>query len=241
MTSIKHVGVLLLLLFPYFLSAQDSTVIRDFETWNGLSLDKSFIDNRLDFQLTQEFRFSDNSTYLNNFFTELQTDFEIFDGLKFGGGYRFIRNRKNSGTVSENRFYTYLAYKHSIERFSLSYRFQFQNQKEIADIADAVSKFRLKMKIDYNVKGWKFDPYFSAEAFYANETNRIEYVEGIEEVNSVSGFEKMRYTLGTDYKFNKTFSVGAYLRMESEFKSYPLFYNTPAKYYILGINLGIKL
>lgn len=236
------------LLFTFFLSycfsqaySQDSTVVRDFETWNGITLSKSFLDKKLDLKLTEEFRFSDNSLSLNNFFTEFQAEYEFIKNFEFGLGYRFIRDQKKNGSVSENRFYTNLNYKHSFDRFTLYYRFQFQNQKEMSDAADAVNKMRLRFKVKYNIKNWKFDPYFGAESFYSMETNRIEYITGIYEVNKVSGFEKMRYTIGTDYEFNKHFALGAFYRLESEMASYPMFYGSPGRYHIVGVNLGIKL
>ncbi len=233
------------LLFYYSAHAQDSTVVSDFEAWGGLSLEKSFLEKKLDFKLTQEFRFDENSTHLNQFFTELEGKYELFDGFDLGLGYRFIRNRKNSGAVNEQRLFATLRYKHKIDRLSLSYRFMFQNHDEIGlsrDNGDDITrKYRLRVKATYNIKNWKLDPYFSIEGFFTQENNGINYVESITERETFSGFEKIRFTLGTKYKINKRMQLGAFYRVEREMQSYPGVYNSPGTFYIGGLNLTFKL
>ena len=232
-------------LFSFSVAAQDSTVVSDFEIWGGLSLEKSFLEKKLDFKLTQEFRFDENSTHLDRFFTELEGRYEIFKGFNLGLGYRFIRNRKNSGGVNEQRIFAKMSYKHKMDRLSLSYRFMFQNHDEIGlsrdDGDDITKKYRLRIKATYNIKNWKLDPYLSVEGFFAQEHNGINYVETITETEKISGFEKIRFTLGTKYKISKLLQLGAFYRVEQEMKSYPGAYNSPATYYIGGLNLTFKL
>jgi Protein of unknown function (DUF2490) len=246
MTKIKFgIAAAFLILSPLISFAQDSTVVSDFEMWAGVSVKKSFLEKKLDLALTQEFRFDDNSTHLNQFFTELKAEYEFIDGLSFGLGYRFIRNNKNSGYTNEQRIIADLSYKHKLDRLSLSYRFRFQNHDEIglshSDGDDITKKYRLRVKAEYNISNWKLDPYLSIEGFFAQEKMGINYVETITETRKVSGFEKIRFTFGTKYKINKLISIGAFYRIEQEIKSYPNVYNTPATYYIGGLNLSFKL
>lgn len=234
----------LFLLMSSAMFAQDSVLVRDLETWSGVTLKKSFLDKKLDFALTQEFRFSDNSTYLNNYFTELTAGYEIFKGFEVGLGYRFIRNhRGDNGYRNENRFNTDISYKHKIDRFTLDYRLRYQYRSilKAEDDEDPIQKYRFRLKLKYNIKNWKLDPYISSEVFYAKEVDRVNYVPTITEVNNISGFQKMRFTIGTDFKINKTFEVGGFYRIERDFKTYPLVYYTPGTYHIIGLNLNIKL
>ena len=228
------------------LQAQDSTVVRDFEMWTGVTVEKSFLEKKLALGLTQEFRFDDNSTHLDQYFTELEVKYKWENGISAGGAYRFIRNNQNSGYANENRFNLDFGYKYNFDRLELSGRLRYQNKNEIGVTRDEgdypVSKYRLKLKAEYNIKKWKLDPYFSAEVFYAQTTNRINYIESIlEPEEKVAGFEKLRFTLGTSYKINDLMTVGGFYRIERELKTYPLFYNTPATYFIGGLNLTFKL
>lgn len=239
--------VLILLIFKCNSSnAQDSTVVQDFEMWTGVTVKKSFLDKKLQLGLTQEFRLNDNSTRMNNFFTELEGKYKIYKGLSVGAAYRFIRNNTKSGYINENRFNLDLGYKYKFDRLSLAARFRYQNKNELGVSKDEgdfpISKFRFRLKGEYNIKNWKLDPYLSAEVFFAQQTYRINYIESIIEPTQVSsGLEKLRFTIGTSYKINKLISIGGFYRVEQELKSYPLFYNTPGRYFIGGLNLTFKL
>lgn len=239
---------LLILLFLTSLTtvfAQDSVLVRDFETWSGVTLKKSFLEKKLDLQLTQEFRLNSNSTHMNNYFTEVGAGYEILKGFEFGMNYRFIRNNTKNGYKNEQRWNADLSYKHDISRLTLGYRFRYQHKDEIGlskdEGDDPISKYRFRLKAEYNIKNWKLDPYISSEIFYANQVTRVNYVPSITETNNISGFEKIRFTLGTSYKFNKNFTLNGFYRLEREFKTYPTVYYTPATYHIVGLNLEIKL
>lgn len=222
--------------------AQNTTVVQDFELWTGVQLQKSLLENKLSLGLTQEFRFDDNSTSINNYFTEFEAGYELFKDFRLDAGYRFIRNNKNSGYSNKGRFFMDANYKTKLDRLKIGYRLRYQNHTFIGDPdSDATNKYRLRLKFDYNIKNWKFDPYFSAEGFYAQTTNRINYIPTITEVEKVAGFQKLRLTVGTQYKFNKTISLGGFYRYEREFGSYPLNYNTPRNFFIAGLNLKFDL
>ncbi len=106
-------------------------MVSDFELWTGLKVEKSFLEKKLDLALTQEFRFKDNATSINNYFTEFGGSYEIFHGFNLGLGYRFIRNKTKKGYENHGRVYADVSYKHKIDRFTLAYRFRYQNQNEI--------------------------------------------------------------------------------------------------------------
>lgn len=223
--------------------AQDSTVVQDFELWTGVQLQKSFLDKKLDLGLTQEFRFHDNATSINNFFTEVELGYELFKNFRLDAGYRFIRNNRSSGYRSEGRVFFDVNYKHKLDRLKLAYRFRYQNQSALGDVTDddVYNKFRLRLRADYNIPNWKFDPYIKVEGFFTQTTNSINYIESITETERVAGFEKIRFTLGTSYDITKKIGVGAFYRYERELGSYPLYYNTPRNYFIVGLNVKFEL
>lgn len=224
---------------------QDSTVVQDYETWSGLTLRKSFLEKKLNLALTQEFRFDDNSTHLDQYFTELGIEYKLRKGLSLGFGYRFIRNNKNSGYHNEQRIFADLEYAHKLDRFRLSYRFRFQNHDELGvskdEGDDITQKYRLRIKVGYNIRNFKLTPYVSAEGFLANENRGLNYIETITKRVKYTGLEKLRYTVGLDYPIRKFFEIGAYYRIEQGLKSYPASCNTPTLFYIGGLNLTFKL
>lgn len=236
-------GALLSLLYTPAM-AQDSTTVQDFELWTGVNLKKSFLDNKMRLGVSQEFRFEDNATSINNFFTEAELGYKFFKGFRVDVGYRFVRNNRNSGYRSEGRFFSDVNYKHKMDRLKFGYRFRFQNQNVLGADAiddDVINKYRFRFKAEYNIPNWKFDPYFSGELFFSQTTNRINYVPTITEEERVSGFEKYRLTVGTSYDVMKKINVGAFYRYEREVGSFPLYYNTPRQYFIAGLNVNFDL
>jgi long-subunit fatty acid transport protein len=234
-----------LLFLSSAVQAQDSTTVRDFELWTGVSVKKSFLENKLSAELTQEFRLDDDASHMDIYFTELGMKYKFENGISLGAAYRYMRNNTNSGYLNERRFHFDLGYKYKIERFDLSARFRYSNRSEIGlsteDGDYPINKYRFRLKAEYNIRNWKLDPYFAIETFYATTTNSYNYIESITETEEVAGFQKMRYTLGTSYKITDFMSLGAFYRIEKEFETYRLNYNTPATYYIGGINLNFKL
>ena len=92
------VRALIFLAITSFSFAQDSTTVSDYESWVNASVEKSFLKKKLKLGLTQEFRLDDNSTRLDNFFTELEGSYSFYKGFSVGLAYRYIRNQKNSGS-----------------------------------------------------------------------------------------------------------------------------------------------
>lgn len=243
--SMKHLILLVSLTFSVVTFSQDSVLVRDFETWSGVTLKKSFLEKKLNLQLTQEFRLNSNSTHMNNYFTEIAAGYEIFKGFEAGLGYRFIRNNTKNGYKNEQRLNADISYKHKLDRLELSYRFRYQNRNEIGvsrdEGDDPINKYRFRLKAEYNIKNWKLDPYVSSEIFYSQEVSRVNYVPSITEVENISAFQKLRFTVGTSYKLNDRFELNGFYRLERDFKTYPPVYYTPATYHIIGLNLEIKL
>ncbi len=224
---------------------QDSSLVRDLETWTKIGFEKKSENKKFCFSLSQAFRFDDNSTSLDQFFTELGVGYKIWDDLKFDVGYRLIRDGSVSkGFDKEHRFQTDLSYKHKLNRLRLGYRLRYTNRNlrglTVAEGDYNQHKYRLRMKAEYNIKGWKLDPYFSAELFYAKGYESVVFNEGVVVGYSTNALQKYRLTLGTDYKTGKVGSLGGFYRIERQFASFPRAYNAKT-WYIIGLNYQFKL
>lgn len=234
---------ILLSISLFTLKAQDTITVSDLETWTSLSIEKKFLNKKLNLNLTQEFRFDKNSSHLNVFFTEGLIDYKIINNLRLGFGYRFIRdNNDEDGFINKQRFNIDLGYNYKINRLKLSSRLRYQNKSEIrlsnAEDDYPINKYRFRIKGSYNINNWKFDPCLSSEIFYAKEICEDYYID---EIIKRTGFQKIRLTLGTSYKIKKLGSLKLFYRIEQEFKNYSNVYNIPATYHILGLNFKISL
>jgi len=208
--------IFILTCFVSFISySQEGTTIvtQDLETWSKLGLKIKPVD-WLGIRVNQGFRFNRNSTQLDQMFTELNFKFKASKHLKFGTGFRYISDRGGNGLFDNDfRFNVDALFNHDINKFSFQYRLRYQNRNEIG-LTTAEGDYyknylRLKMGLTYNIKGWKFDPVFSTEIF-----RNMTKVTG--------GFDKLRLTLGTNYKFKNYGKMGVYGRLERELGvSYP--------------------
>ncbi|SDR80994.1 Protein of unknown function [Polaribacter sp. KT25b] len=183
----------------------------DWASWSTIGVEYK-LNKKWSFGLEEQFRLKENFSETDNFFTQLNADYQLFNNFKLGAGIRYIRENDNTGNIQgyedHFRFQFDAAYKHKINNFNLGYRLRYQNKNELgvsADEGDYVNQnIRFKTSVEYNFNNWSLDPKFSAEIF-----NRFQ--EGEE-----NGFNKYRLTLGTDYKIKNIGKVGLFYRFEKE-------------------------
>ncbi len=203
----KWVMSLLMLAMIGTASAQDGEyyTVRDFEVWSAAKL-KYKMNKDWSMGLEQQFRFKDNASTIDQYFTEFELKKGFGQHFSAAYGARFIRNNDTEGGKQgyENffRWNADLGFKHDINRLTLKYRIRYQakNELSIEDEKDRTIRFMAEVK--YNIKNWKLDPQFSSEIFnnFSND----------------EGFNKLRFTLETDYKIKNIGELGVFYRMEHE-------------------------
>lgn len=203
----------LLFLYSYSLYGQDeydTVVVSDLETWHNVQFEYRF-NKKFKIGISEHIRLEENSLKLDRFFTELELKYKILKGLEVNGAYRFITEQKKSGLSNGQRWNIDGIYSYKFNRLKLSSRIRYQSKIEFPkDENDKENKLRLKLKLDYNFKSWKLDPYLSNELF--RSTN-----------NEISNkWETYRLTIGTKYKINKHHYIGAFYGFETELnETYP--------------------
>ena len=218
-TLFRIIGVLVAITVVSTVSlAQDGQYIevRDFETWTSAKV-KLKPSKKLTFGLQGQFRLDNNSTELKGFFTELTGGYKLFKGMEIGLGLRYLNKNDNEGASQGNehyfRYHFDASYKHKVARFSIKYRFRYQNRNEIglssAEGDVNVQYFRLKTGVTYNIKNWKLDPVLSGEIFSKYEKDGYS-----------NGFSDYRITIGTNYKIKKYGKIGMFYRLENEISSF---------------------
>ncbi len=184
---------------------------KDWASWNTIGIEYK-LNDKWSFGLEEQFRLKENFTAVDNFFTQLSADYEIFKNFEIGVGLRYIRENDNKGNIQgyedHFRFQFDAKYKYKIKHFKIGFRLRYQNKNELGisyDEGDFPNQnIRFKTSVAYNFKDWSLDPKFSAEIF-----NRFQ--EGKE-----NGFNKYRLTLGTDYKIKNFGKIGVFYRYEKD-------------------------
>ena len=210
-----------------FAAAQsgDSDAVRDFQTWSSLRLGYK-VNKRLTLSLNQQLRLKDNSSTVDEYFTQLKAKYDFKNGIYFAGGLRFIRENDDQGKVTgyENhlRWQTDFGYEHNVERLELDYRLRYQQKNELGVTeTNSNNTARVRIQATYNIKKWKFDPMFSSELFRD--------LEG-------QSFRKLRVTLGSEYDSKKAGTVSAFYRLERELQG-----SSPMTIHIAGIEYQFNI
>lgn len=199
---------LMIMLFAIYTNyAQEDT---DFESWSSITLEYK-PNKKLTFALEGELRLKNNLSEIDQYFTHLNIDYELFKNFELGVGLRYIRNNDIRGKIQgyENhfRFNLDLSYKHKIGAISFKHRIRYQNKNELGISSSegdyANQHIRFKSTLTFKIKNWRLDPVFSAEIF-----NHFEKGEE-------NGFDKYRLAIGTNYKLKKLGKIGLFYRVES--------------------------
>jgi hypothetical protein len=185
--------------------------------WNSIGVKYSPI-KKLKIGLEQHLRLKENASVTDEYFTELSLEYKLLKDLEIGVGVRFIKENDNVGKKQgyEKHFrYNFdVSFKHDIKRFVVSYRFRYQNKKELdllkADESLPKENVRFKTSLEYNIRKWPLDPELSIEGF--SDLLDIRQVRDL-------GLNKYRVTFGTDYSLKKFGKFGVYYRFQENINS----------------------
>lgn len=223
MRQIQFIIFSMALLFSVVSFSQEgySVVTQDLESWNSLQL-KYKVNKKFGIGLEHGLRLNQNASVVDQSLTELNFKWKPVSGLFFGTGFRYIADRGGNNLFDNDfRFNLDAGFKHDINRLEFKYCLRYQNRNEIGLSTEEGDYFRnylrLKAGVSYNIKNWKLDPTFSTE-LYRDMTRYT------------GSFDRLRFTLGTDYSLGKAGKIGAFYRIERE-----LGVSYPKTTYIIGL------
>jgi len=182
-------GFILILCSLNIKAQENSPIYKDFESWNKISARKK-LGNGFSVKLNQSLRLRDNAGTLKQVFTEAALNYKINKRLTIGTGYRIIVPNKDD---IRHRIHFLGTYKISPKRWDIGYRLKLDNNTEEFENFD--HNLRNRLTVGYNIRKWKFDPEIAVEIFYNYR-------------NNYQGFNKIRCTIGTEYKINKRLDLG---------------------------------
>jgi hypothetical protein len=108
--------------------------------------------------------------------------------------------------------------KTEFDRFDGSLRLRFTNDSDGGEIQWEAFFFRPRVRLGYNIRNWKTDPYISYEIYYDTKHNE---------------FYKNRFDIGVNRKIGNLHEVGVYYRLQDYFK-------VKNSINILGLNYCLK-
>ena len=204
-----------LFLFPSLLFSQQN----DFQTWNSIKLKKRII-KRTNLHVNQSIRFRENSSLVDEFFTDMRVKHRIKKtNISFSFGYRFITDYNfDVEGIFHYRYYIDVSNNKKFRRFRLGVRDRLQYQGFSSEYSYI---FRQRLALSYNVKKTPFEPFSQFEYFIPLEEKEI---------------KKLRFSLGFSYPIYKNLEMNLYYRIQRQINT-----KDPNNLYILGTSLIYQL
>lgn len=196
--------VLLALFFTGSVYAQSD----DFGVWTTIEAKKKLFGG-LEASVEGDFRTRDDAGTVDRWSGSAGLSYKIWDFLKVGGDYVYMRfNHDKRGWETGHRYNLYAVGSYKWNRFTLSLRERYQHtyRKDVSATAKRANPkdiLRSRAQVAYNIKKSAFKPYASMELFHKLNDPQD------------NGLDKIRYTLGTEYKLNKRSAFEVYYRYQT--------------------------
>ena len=193
------------------LNAQESN---DLEGWSSVQLDVKATE-KLSFSAAEHLRYKNDISTLNTYFTQLETNYEIFKGFQLGAGVRFIKKNDDignkQGIESHFRYQIDARYKHRVKQFNLSYRFRYQNKNELglSEEEGDIAKEQLRFMMDI---GYKLKPIGIVFKLKGELFDNISKGSGSKVIN------RNRFTIMASKRFNKVGKFSIFYRVQETIK-----------------------
>lgn len=189
------------IMFTLLLSAIAAGQTPDYGIWYEAKVDKKLWKGlRADFEAS--IRTNENARNIEKFYFEPGLRYKFNDYFNAGIYYRFIEQEEKDGKYhARHRWFAQMkATAPSVARFTCAVRYRIQQQVKtyIEDPEDADSQWyqRVRLELDYDIKGIPIKPYVNTE-MHMQLFNPNEYTA-----------DKWRTMVGVEYTLNKRHTFG---------------------------------
>lgn len=179
----------------------------DFGVWTSVEGVKEIVP-KLNFGLKGEFRTRDDIGTVDRWTASADLSYRPCKYLKAGISYYYLYlNHEKRGWERGHRYNLYLQGYYQWNRFTFSLRERYQytyraGVEKTETRANPKKVFRSRLQASYSIAQSGFSPYVSCEFF--NKINDPQKNE----------LEKIRYTVGTEYKLSKVNTLNTYYRYD---------------------------
>lgn len=208
-----------------------SQAVKDAGLWLGVNVEKK-LSKRLELSFTEQYRLNENLTQTNLFFTDIGIAVKPFGFMKVAVSYRAIQKYQLDETYSfRHRLMMDITFRKKIGRWIPSFRQRIQTQvrnvysSETGKLPEWAVRERFELKYDLDRP---FTPYASVEWRFQLKDPRNMDLNGT--------WNRVRYTVGANYKINENNSVSLYYIIQCGFNI-----PEPQNVYITGLSYTLSL
>lgn len=218
MIKLGKYGLTLVLALACFLPSQAQ---EDARLWLRASIRKK-VTQRLDVELQNCLRLGENYTRINSYYVQLSAEKRILKGVKLGVAFRQSYRRKTTPEYhSRQRYSLWLELRKDIfPKWEFQYRPMYMRQYTDVNVSEngflPTHYVRHKFALQYKPHK-KYSPFVSCEWYH-----RMRY--------DFNNFNRVRYTIGFDYKFDKHNKTTVFYRIQKRLNE-----DLPMTAYILNV------
>ena len=181
----------------------------DFGTWHALKVGGELTKD-LSLSVEQQLRLDENSTRINETFTELGLGYDLPKGFDISAAYRLAWSPERDGAYSaQHRYNIDLGFSENLWKFKIKARGRFQHRpsqsllNERLEPDDSPIYVRIKLGIEYRkLKDWT--PGFEFETFVRTD------------IPSEAGARRFRYRVFLDYDLPKRQELGIFYMLQTD-------------------------
>ena len=187
--------------------------LSDTEGWSSIEVGLN-ISKKLSFSVSEHLRYRNKISTMSNYFTQLETSYQLFKDFNLGGGVRFIRENDDVGNIqgleTHFRYQFEINYKHDLKMLTLFYRLRYQHKNELGLPKEKVNipneYIRFRMGLGYKLNDLGIGLRLKGELF-----------NQIQKENLENGFNRYRLTLDTYKKFKNFGKVTLFYGFQKNF------------------------
>tara|TARA_B100001059_G_C17817761_1_gene576330 strand:- start:77 stop:817 length:741 start_codon:yes stop_codon:yes gene_type:complete len=197
----KSLYFLLILYSNYILSQE----ITESKFWSSASY-KYQSSEKLSFSISQLYRVKDDLKAVDSYISEISSDYVLSKDLNFEIELRYYSKNDNKGSVQgfENLWRYRLALEKELKfkPIKIYLRFAFQRRSSLDRDNSFKEYIRARSALEYSIKNWDWDPYFSLEIINKTSGNSLQKIRyGFGSSNKIKA---SKWTIRYFYQVNKT-------------------------------------
>ncbi|WP_288020079.1 DUF2490 domain-containing protein [Tenuifilum sp.] len=196
-----------------------SQVSRTF--WTGANANLS-LSKKVDVSFSPEIRLIDDMS-IDKLILETDAKIKFHKLFQLGISYRYYRFHDDPGEYfNAHRLGINVRTNIGLGRFKLSNRFYYFhrliNRYNYGYSIETQREFREGIKLSYNIKGSKIEPFIQSEIYFDVSPNETKE------------FSKIRFRTGIEYPLNKKSSIDLFFQLQDKLNT-----NNPLRTYTLGV------
>ncbi len=187
--------------------------LSDTEGWSSIEVGLN-ISKKLSFSVSEHLRYRNKISTMSNYFTQLETSYQLFKDFNLGGGVRFIRENDDVGNIqgleTHFRYQFEINYKHDLKMLTLFYRLRYQHKNELGLPKEEVNipneYIRFRMGLGYKLNDLGIGLRLKGELF-----------NQIQKENLENGFNRYRLSFETYKKFKNFGKITIFYGFQKNF------------------------